>query len=156
MKNFKMVVWVAVLSLLSVTGSAQRGSGGWCSNNNYSRLFNAGTIEELKGKVVSVEKIIPETGMSRGIHLIMKTPNNKRISVHLGPEWYLDKQDIHFVAGDVIVVKGSRVSYRNAPAIIAMTVWKGENYLNLRDNKGYPNWNGWRQGKRGRGNRVMN
>jgi len=156
MKNFKMVVWVAVLSLLSVTSTAQRGSGGWCSNNNYSRLFNVRTIVELKGTVVSVEKITPDIGMSSGIHLIMKTQKNERISVHLGPEWYLDNQDIQFVAGDVIVVKGSRVTYRNAPAIIAMTVWKGKHYLNLRDNKGYPNWNGWRQGNRGRGNRVMN
>jgi len=152
MENFKTFTWVTILSLFSLIASAQR--GGWGSNTNYNRLFNIKTIEELKGTVVSVEKITPEVGMSIGIHLIIKTQKNERISVHLGPEWYLDNQDIQFVVGDVINIKGSRITYQNTPTIIAMTIWKGNNYLNLRNNKGLPNWNGWRQGKKGARNRI--
>ena len=154
MKIIKLYTWIVVLLLFAFIANPQRGSGGWCSNNNYSRLFNTGTILEIKGTVVSIEKITPDVGMSVGIRIIMKTSKNERISVHLGPEWYLDNQDIHFVIGDVIQVKESRIRYQKAPAIIAINVWKGNNYLNLRNNKGFPNWNGWKQGKRDRVNRY--
>ena len=154
MKTLKMFAWVGLFTLLPFIGFAQRGSGGWCSNNNYSKVFNAATIEQLKGTVVSIEKITPETGMSNGIHLMVKTDKNESISVHLGPEWYLDNQDIQFAVGDAITVNGSKITYQNASAIIAMTVKKGEQVLVLRDKKGNPNWNGWRQGKGGRGSRM--
>ncbi|MCE7921982.1 MAG: DNA-binding protein [Haliscomenobacteraceae bacterium CHB4] len=155
MKTFRMFAWAAMFTiLLPLTGTAQRGSGGWCTKNNYSRIFDPKTIVEVKGAVASVEKITPETGMSAGIHLMVKTEKSEQISVHLGPAWYLDNQEIQFAAGDAVVVKGSRVTYQNAPAIIAMTVGKGDQVLTLRDKKGNPGWNGWRQGKgggRGRG-----
>jgi len=151
-----MIAVGSMLAILPFTAMAQRGSGNWCSNNSYSRLFNASTIEELNGSVVSIEKITPEQGMSTGIHLLVKTKKNETISVHLGPAWYLDNQDILFVTGDVIKVKGSRITYQNAPAIIAMTVDKGGQVLMLRDKKGNPNWNGWRQGKGGRKGRMNN
>lgn len=156
MKIIQMIVVGSMLAMLPFTAMAQRGSGNWCATNNYSRLFDASTIKELNGSVVSVEKITPEKGMSTGIHLLVKTEKNETISVHLGPSWYLDNQDVQFVAGDVIKVKGSSITYQNAPAIIAMTVEKGGQVLVLRDKKGNPNWNGWRSGKGGRKNRMNN
>ena len=156
MKSIQIMVWASVFALLPFASMAQRGSGGWCSNNNYSRLFNPGTMEELNGSVVSVDKITPESGMSTGVHLMVKSEKGGTVSVHLGPAWYLDNQDIQFVAGDMIVVKGSKITYQNAPAIIAMTVQKGEQTLMLRDKKGNPTWNGLRQGKGGGRNRMKN
>lgn len=151
-----MLAWTVLFAILSFTATAQRGSGGWCGQNNYSKIFDPNTIVELKGTVVSIDKITPETGMSVGIHLMMKTEKNENISVHLGPAWYIDNQDIQFAVGDAVVVKGSKVTYQNAPAIIAMTVGKGEQVLTLRDKKGNPNWNGWRQGKGGGKGRGKN
>lgn len=142
------MVW-AVVFALPFGSMAQRGSGGWCTNNNYNRLFNPATIGEMKGSVVSVEKITPETGMSTGIHLIVKNDKGENVSVHLGPSWYIDNQDIQFMAGDVISVKGSTITYQNAPALIAMTVQKGDQTLTLRDKKGNPTWNGVRGSKGG-------
>lgn len=151
MKNFKNQVLVFSLLLMSFVGLAQRGSGGWCTNNSYNKIYNTATVVELKGTVEKVEKIIPEKGMSNGIHLVMKTDKKETISVHLGPEWFMDNQDIHFVIGDVIIVNGSKVTYESKPVIIAKTIQKGDDYLELRDDKGFPKWNGWRQGKNKRG-----
>ncbi len=147
MRTFQIMFWASLFVLLPFASIAQRGSGGWCSNNNYSRQFNPGTVEALKGSVVSVEMITPETGMSTGIHLMLKSEKSGNVSIHLGPSWYIDNQDIQFVVGDVLEVKGSKITYQNAPAIIAMTVQKGDQVLNLRDGKGNPTWNGLRQGK---------
>lgn len=156
MNIFKILVWAGILALLPFAIAAQPGSGGWCSNNNYAKTFNPDAIETLQGVVVSIEKITPEKGMSIGIHLMVKTEKNETISIHLGPSWYLDNQDIQFFAGDAISVTGSRVTYKNAPAIIAMRVEKGALVLTLRNKKGSPGWNGWKKGRKGGRNRAKN
>ena len=156
MKFIQILVWASVFALLPYSSIAQRGSGGWCSNNNYSRLFNPASIEEIKGSIVSIEKITPESGMSTGVHLMLKSEKSGNVSVHLGPSWFLDNQDILFAAGDAIVVKGSKITYQNAPTLIAMTVQKGGQVLTLRDKKGNPNWNGLQQGKGAGKNRGKN
>jgi len=151
MKNFKIQLWVLFFLLLPFAGLAQRGSGGWCTNTNYNTMYNISTVVELKGTVEKVEKIIPEKGMSNGVHLIMKTDKKETISVHLGPEWFLDNQDVQIAKGDAITVNGSKVTYENKPAIIAKTIEKEDSVLELRDDNGFPKWNGWRQGKNRRG-----
>lgn len=164
MKVIQMFVWAGLFVLLPFISLAQQGSGGWCANNNYSRIFNATTISELNGSVVSIEKVTHETGMSKGVILMINADKNENIPVHLGPEWYLDNQDIQFVVGDIITVKGSRITYQNTPTIIAMTIQKGAQILVLRDKKGNRSWNGWQQGNGrnggnrngGRGNRMRN
>jgi len=136
---------------MSFGGLAQRGSGGWGSTAGYNKMYSTATVLELKGTVEKVEKIIPEKGMSNGIHLVMKTDKKETISIHLGPEWFLDKQAIHFAVGDVIIVSGSKITYESKPAIIAKNIKKGDDFLELRDDKGFTKWKGWRQGKNRRG-----
>jgi len=146
MKTHRMFVWATLFALLPIAVMAQKGGKGWCNNNNYNKTFNPQTVEEFKGIVVGIENITPEKGMSKGMHLKVKNDKNETMSVHLGPSWYLDNQDMHFAKGDAIIVNGSRVTYQNAPAIVAMTVVKGDDVLVLRDNQGTPNWNGSRKG----------
>ncbi|WP_298238422.1 hypothetical protein [uncultured Algibacter sp.] len=129
---------------------AQQGNTGWGRNSNYNRLFNPKTVETLKGKVLTVKRTLIEKNMSYGIHLKVKT-KSEIISVHLGPAWYLDNQDIQFIKDNNVTITGSRIAYKNAPAIIAMHVIKENLELKLRDNNGYPVWSGWR--KRGMINR---
>lgn len=144
----QFIIGLGFLMLLPFVSSAQRGSGGWCTPNNYSRLFDPQSIVELKGTIIAVEKITPEAGMSTGIHLVVKTERSGNMPIHLGPSWYIDNQDVQFSAGDMVVVKGSKITYNNAPAVIAISVTKGDQVLTLRDKKGNPAWNGWRKGRR--------
>jgi len=156
MKKINLFAWTGIFILLPLVALAQRGSGGWCSNNNYNKIFDPKTIQELNGEITSIEKITPESGMSVGIHLMVRSGKTAGLSVHLGPAWFLDNQDVQFAVGDAIQVKGSMVSYLNAPAMIAMTVTKGNQVLTLRDKKGEPVWNGWRQGKKMGGKKRNN
>lgn len=151
-----MFAFAGVIFLMPFVGLAQRGSGGWCSNNNYHKLFDPKNIQEFKGEISSIEKITPESGMSVGVHLVVKSGKNAALSVHLGPSWFLENQDVQFSVGDLIQVKGSKISYLNAPAIIAMTVIKGDQVLTLRNNKGVPVWNAWKQGRKMGGRNQKN
>lgn len=108
-------------------------------------MYNPNTVETISGEVVRVDKIIPLRGMSYGIHLIVKT-EKEEISVHLGPGWFIENQDLKIEPKDKIEVKGSRITFQGNPAIIAAEVRKGECKLKLRDESGFPVWSRWRRG----------
>jgi len=82
--------------------------------------------------------------MSYGIHLIVKA-GQETVSVHLGPAWYIENQDIKIVPKDKIEVKGSRITFQGKPAIIAAMVKKGAETLELWNENGFPVWSGWRR-----------
>jgi hypothetical protein len=75
----------------------------------------------------------------------MVRTDQETISVHLGPAWYVQRQDIKIVPGDKVEITGSRITYQGKPAIIAAEVKKGEEILKLRDENGFPAWSGWRR-----------
>ena len=152
----KISPWLVLFAILSMSlagasyaAPGMRG-GGWGMNSGYGRMFNPNTVETVSGEVMKVEKIMPMRGMSYGIHLTVKTDRGD-ISVHLGPAWYIDKQEPAIQVGDKVEVKGSRVTFQGNPAIIAQEVRMGDRVLMLRDDNGYPMWAGWRGMGRGMG-----
>jgi hypothetical protein len=146
----KLVVLIFVLVFfLSAESQAQRamgrrGSGGWGPGSQYGRLYNPKTVETDSGEVVSVDTIAPMKGMYFGVHLKLKT-DKETISVHLGPQWYLENQDMVIAVKDKVTITGSRITLDGQPVIIATQVIKGEEALQLRDENGFPRWSGWRR-----------
>jgi hypothetical protein len=125
-------------------GTMWRGSGGWGPGSPYDRMYDPKAVETISGEVASISRITPRKGMASGIHVNLKT-DKETVSVHLGPVWYLENQDVKIEAKDKIEVKGSRISFGGKPAIIAMEVKKGDEVLKLRDDNGFPVWSGWRR-----------
>jgi hypothetical protein len=151
MKKFiTLMAVVTVLGFIFTTealaqrGMAQKGSGGWGAGTPYGRMYNPQTVETISGEVVSVDKITPMKGMCYGVHLVLKT-DKETISVHLGPGWYIENQDVKIAPKDKIEVKGSRITFEDKPALIAAQVKKGDDVLVLRDTSGFPVWSGWRR-----------
>lgn len=150
-KKATLSVFLIAVSLLLTVSAAPagpwrgwRGSGGWGIGSQYNRMYNPATVETLSGTVEAVEKITLMKGMYSGIHVMLKT-DKETISVHLGPEWYIERLDTKIEKGDRIEVKGSRVTFAGKPAIIAAEVKKGDSTLMLRDSAGVPAWAGWRR-----------
>ena len=141
---------IAVLGLvlapqaLAQGGPRWRGSGGWGPGGQYARMYDPKTVEMISGEVVKVDRIAPIRGMSSGMHLVVKT-DNEEVSVHLGPLWYLENQDVKIAPKDKVEITGSRVTVQGKPAIIAAEVKKGDQTLKLRDEAGVPAWSGWRR-----------
>jgi len=152
MRNMRVVVTlISLLSLFWVAdsfaqrGMKWRGSGGWGSGSQYNRMYDPKTVETLSGEVVSVDETPSMRGMSSyGVHLLLKT-EKEAISVHLGPGWFIENQDIPIAPDDKIEVKGSRITFEGEPALIAAEVVKGNEVLKLRDDNGFPVWSGWRR-----------
>ncbi len=144
-----IAVILAVTVILANASFAQRGmkwkgSGGWGSGSQYNSMYDPKTVETISGEVVKIDKIPPTRGMTYGMHLLVKT-DTETVSVHLGPAWYLENQDIKIEVKDKLEITGSRITFRGKPAIIASEVKKGEEVLKLRDEDGFPVWSGWRQ-----------
>jgi len=144
MAVFAMLSFFTVADTLAQRGGGWRGGGGWGPGTPYSRMYNPQTLETLSGEVVSVDEFTPIRGMHSGLHAVVKT-DKETISVHLGPGWYLENQDVTIDAKDKIEVKGSRVTYEGKPALIAAEIKKGNQVLTLRDASGVPAWSGWRR-----------
>ena len=125
-------------------GVKWKGGGGWGPGTPYNRLYDPKTVETIGGEVVRIDKIVPLKGMSSGVHLAVKT-EKETILVHLGPQWYLQNQDVKIELKDKIEVKGSRINFQGKPAMIAMEIKKGDEVLRLRDENGFPVWSGWRR-----------
>jgi hypothetical protein len=138
-----------VAAVLTLAASAQgmkwRGSGGWGPGTSYGRMYDTKTVETVSGEVMKVDRITPMRGMSSGVHLVVRTDKGE-VSVHLGPQWYLENQDIRIEPKDMVEIKGSRVTIQGQPALIAAEVKKGDQVLKLRDEAGIPMWAGWRRG----------
>lgn len=151
MKKFgylMVVIVVICLALVSESfaqrGMMGRGSGGWGMGTQYGKMYDPKTVENLSGEVISVDKIKPMKGMSYGVHMTVKT-DKETISVHMGPAWFIENQDIKIAPKNKIEVKGSRITFNGKPAIIAAEVKKGGETLKLRDESGLPVWSGWRR-----------
>jgi hypothetical protein len=125
-------------------GLKWRGSGGWGPGSAYGRLYDPKTVETVSGEVVTIDRITPMRGMSGGVHLVVKTSTGD-VSVHLGPQWYLENQDVRIELKDRVEVKGSRVTVQGEPVLIAAEMKKGDQVLKLRDEAGVPMWAGWRR-----------
>ena len=138
------LIFITDNSLQSQRGKGSRGSGGWGQGGHYGRLYDQTTVETVSGVVVKVERMTPRRGMSYGVHLLLKT-DKEVISVHLGPSWFINRQDMKIKKNDKIQVKGSRILINKNPAIIAAEITKGKHILKLRDESGIPVWSGWRR-----------
>jgi hypothetical protein len=150
MRRFVTVVIILGTAGLLVAGEAcaqgmrWHGGGGWGPGGQYARIYDPKTVETVSGEVTSVQQMTPMKGMGPGVHLTLKTDKGS-LDVHLGPAWYIERQDTKIDAGDKIEVKGSRITFEGKPAIIAAEVRKGDEVLTLRDANGVPMWAGWRR-----------
>jgi hypothetical protein len=153
MKKIALVLFAGAIAILLAAlssyaqprgGMMWRGSGGWGPGTPYNRMYDPKAAETISGEVTSIDRITPNKGMAAGIQMNVKT-DKETVSVHLGPSWYLENQDVKIEPKDKVEVKGARTTFAGKPAIIAAEVKKGDEVLKLRDDSGFPVWSGWRR-----------
>ncbi|GAX62149.1 small-conductance mechanosensitive channel [Candidatus Scalindua japonica] len=125
-------------------GIGRRGGWGWGAGFPCCPLYNTEKLETIKGAVVSVDEIIRGNEGFYGIHLTVQT-DEETVTVHLGPGWYIENQDMKIEAKEKVEITGSKIFYKGKAAIIAYEVRKGDDILVLRDANGFPAWRGWRR-----------
>lgn len=148
MKKLIYTSLIILLTAVMITDSvlAQNRSGMKKNQQNYSRHFNVNTVETIDGVVKDIiYKSSERNPEMTGVHLEVTT-GEEEVPIHLGPAWYISQQEHSFSKGDSVTITGSRITFNDAPAIIAAKVQKGDMVLDLRNENGIPNWRGWRRG----------
>lgn len=108
-----------------------------------SGLYNPATVVTVSGIVVA--KTPPAAkGLPQLIYLTLKTEAGK-VSVFLGPEFYIEKLPLQIQNLDQIEVTGSAITWEDKPVILAATIKKGDQVLKIRDPDGVPAWSGKRR-----------
>jgi len=148
MKKLMVVSSLLVLLLVAALAAAQpwqgwKGSGGWGMQGGYHRMYDPSRVETVSGEVVSVEQVTPMKRMGAGIGLKLNT-GKEILIVHLGPTWYIERQDMKIAAGDKVEIKGVKAARMGQDIFIAGEVKKGGEVLKLRDENGIPLWAGAR------------
>ena len=100
--------------------------------------FDPKTIETVQGLVVDAP-VVHKGGIPEMEHLILETKREK-LTVVLGPNWFLAQQNWNITTLDRIEVTGSRFTLDKKPAMIAQKVKKGEQVFEFRDPSGRPLW----------------
>lgn len=118
---------------------AQRGRG-------MNRMYDPKTVETVTGKVDSVGEVSMRGGRYTGIELVLVTVKDT-INVHLGPSFFIEKQQTKVVKNDTVQVTGSRITLQGKHVLIASEVKKGDQVLKLRDEQGIPAWGGGRRNR---------
>ncbi len=116
----------------------------------FSRMYDPSRAEIVKGQVVSLEQIAPLRGRGNGGGVGLKVnTGTETLFVHLGPQWFVDKQGVKIAAGDTVEIKGVKAVRRGQDVFIAAEVKRGQDDLKLRDENGVPAWAGCRRGGNG-------
>ncbi|MEB3291521.1 MAG: hypothetical protein VKJ24_00030 [Synechococcales bacterium] len=123
-----------------------RGAGWQMGNGMHGWMDHPAAMETLQGEVVGLETGARSGRHGGGVHVRLKTRSGEEVSVHLGPSWYLDRQPLKLQVKDSIEVKGVRFQRHDQSIVMAATVKKGSQTLQLRDDQGVPVWVGDRRG----------
>ena len=97
------------------------------------------------GKVAQVVTETLGESMYPGLAVVVDTKTQGRVHVHLGPVWYLERQDFEIKPGDEVGIKGMGTKKDGQMDVVAYELMIGDHVLLLRDAQGRPNWEAWRQ-----------
>lgn len=142
------LAWTCLLGLLlgstTILVTAQDrfrwpGTGGWSATSPYVRQFDTNSLVNLRGWVLRVESFRPGGGASPGQRAIIQSGADK-VTVHLGPRWYMERQELILQPKDPVAIEGSRIPMGDSSVVIARAISVGERSLVLRDAMGSPAW----------------
>jgi|WetSurMetagenome_2_1015567.scaffolds.fasta_scaffold140357_3 hypothetical protein len=136
MKNVSLLMLIALLVPAPVLGDANAPLARKAARVKY----DPATIVSVSGTVLGELRTDHGTG-AKSVRLIMKVGEDQ-VSVHLGPDTWVDRQKVRFAKGDEVTVRGSKFTYEGKYGLIAQSVTRGGDTLVLRDAAGKPAWSG--------------
>jgi len=142
-------VLLASFSLVTLSNAQPwGGKGRWPAwgANYYQWNWNPATVETIKGEVMTKDNITPPKGRSvlPSVGMSLKKEDGNVIYVHLGPQWYFDKQDLALNIGDKVEVTGSKTTVEGNAVLLVSSIKKGDKTWQFRDSQGFPYWSGRR------------
>ena len=132
---------VTVFGLIIAYSGDKGGLEGWEKNSDYNNLYDLAQKDKLKGVVVDVKKLTPLPGMAPGIGLLVQSPEDGTVTVHLGPRSFINVNNIWKLKGAQVKVRGVWAQIADENVFIAYKVKSDKHVLKLRRTRdGTPHW----------------
>lgn len=112
----------------------------WAADSDYNKKFDAQNTKTIEGTVENVGTFEPETGVSEGLRLRVRTDDGKIVTVYAGPQWYAQQKGFSLSSGDKIKVTGSEATIQDRSVILSSKIESGDKTLELRGDDGKPKW----------------
>ena len=130
---------------VSSAPSGAQDNGGWGAETAYGRLYDPAKEQTISGQVSSIETAAPMPGMAPGVQLLVQTEDGKTVRVHVGPAWYLERQNVALQEHTRVQVTGASAEIAGQPVLMAREVQFNGQTLTLRNAQGLPVWNSLRR-----------
>jgi hypothetical protein len=139
------IVFATIMGMLLVTpgfAADKKDMGGWELNSPYNKLYNPSEMDRIKGTVEKIIKVVPMSGMSPGVAIILRESKTETIMVHLCPIWYIDQKNTGLKKGDKVKIRGVWAEVNDEYVFMASKIKKGDYFqLKVRLTKdGKPFW----------------
>lgn len=140
-KSILLPTLILIASFLFVQPGFAADMGGWEEDSAYNALYQPAELDRLKCTVSKVIEVEPMPGMSPGIALLVDDGEGEKITVHLGPKWFLG-DSVAIKRGDKLKIRGSWAEIDGSDVFMASKIKKGDYYeLKVRLTKnGKPFW----------------
>jgi hypothetical protein len=83
--------------------------------------------------------------MEPGLAVEVQTPDKGLVHVHLGPLWFLERQEADLKPGDEVTIQGFCYKLAGQERLLAAEIIHKDHKLVLRDPQGVPYWEAWRK-----------
>jgi hypothetical protein len=122
-----------------------RGQGFRVSPYQVSQEVHACVTGKISGRItrLRVETFSPD--MEPGLALEVQTPDRGLVHVHLGPLWFVERQEADLKPGDEVTIQGFCYKIAGQERLLAGEVTHKDHSLRLRDSQGTPYWEAWQR-----------
>ena len=132
---------ISVFGLIIAYSDGKGGLEGWEKDSAYNNLYDLTMKDKLKGVVVDVKKLTPLPGMAPGVGLLVQSPEDGAVTVHLGPRTFINLNKIWNMKGAHVKVRGVWAEIDDEKVFIAYKVKSRSYVLKLRRTRdGTPHW----------------
>lgn len=112
----------------------------WQPGSAYNQQFDPGTLNTVRGQIVSVGTFRPDATAADGLRLRVLTSDGRTVTIHAGPRKFIDQHGLLLHQGDTVEVTGSELVSDGRRIIMATQIKKDEQPVDLRTREGEPRW----------------
>lgn len=100
---------------------------------------------KINGRITLIKAESFSQGMEPGLGMDIQTSDRGMVHVHLGPLWFLERQEHDLKPGDEVTIQAFCYTFAEQERVIAGEVTHKDHTLVLRDPQGVPYWDAWRK-----------
>lgn len=121
----------------------------WGAKGRYQNLVSGGQQTSISGTVTNIDREEPLRGMTEGIIVTVtlagQAPGQAQEQereqvVHLGPAWFIDRQEVMLRLNDQVQIEGIQTDLDGRTIVVAKTLSSPYGTFRLRDEQNRPVW----------------